>query len=401
MNRSSLNQIGVERAAELLALRRCASHQMGGLVKTNFDRSTLEDWAGKAKGFVSDAAGLAGDEISSAAGTVGNAVSGAASATRDAGYDTYDAIGNATKKVSDPVSRFSKDVWNAKPDLAAASSPGGTGMGQYWNDTAKESLRNALIGGGVGGGIGALKGIISGDDVLQNMLSGGLGGAALGGAGTGLYRGGHALVNQSVTEQKKDADIAAAEKARKAAIAEARIAPSEPGAPGPGDRTGTAFKQLISGDPRGAATSITAGAQPGVVSRVPAALMGQENIISDRPGERNFGTTERGIVGGAGGAAAGTMINRYRENKIRNRQDSATVRAANAQSAAAQKLRAAGHGKKTRKSLSTAAHPGPKAPKLPGRSLPVVLSLIGALTGIHSGSQRIGDAPGDQYPVFR
>jgi len=161
MDRSSLNQITVNQAAEILAVRRAASASIGGLIKVSFDMKDLQ------------------------------------------GYGNQ--IGN-----------YAKNMWNSvpTPNLEAATASGD--MGQYWTDTAKESLRNALAGGAIGGGIGGLKSLISGDgDFFGGLASGGLTGAALGGAGTGLYRGGRALMSPSATKVQEEAAAKATEEERK------------------------------------------------------------------------------------------------------------------------------------------------------------------------------------------
>ena len=132
MDRSSLNTLTLEKAAELLAVRREASRVMGGLVKCSLDLEQLKSYLAQAGGRL-------------------------------------------------------KDVWNAKPDTASLSQPGGSG--DYWKAVGQESLRNALLGGVGGAGIGALKGLITGDDVLGDAITGGLAGGTLGGLGTAAYRG--------------------------------------------------------------------------------------------------------------------------------------------------------------------------------------------------------------------
>ena len=132
MDRSSLNALTLEKAAELLATRREASRLMGGFVKRAVNWEQLKGYLGQA-----------GD--------------------------------------------YAKGIWNAKPDAAQLAQPGG---GDYWKSVSQEALRNALLGGAGGAGLGALKSLISGDDdMLGNALTGGLAGSALGGAGTAAYRG--------------------------------------------------------------------------------------------------------------------------------------------------------------------------------------------------------------------
>ena len=132
MDRSSLNALTLEKAAELLATRREASRLMGGFVKRAVNWEQLKGYLGQA-----------GD--------------------------------------------YAKGIWNAKPDVAQLTQPGG---GDYWKSVSQEALRNALLGGAGGAGLGALKSLISGDeDMLGSAITGGLAGGALGGAGTAAYRG--------------------------------------------------------------------------------------------------------------------------------------------------------------------------------------------------------------------
>lgn len=147
MDRSSLNALTLEKAAELLATRREASRLIGGFVKRSLDLEQL-------KGYLSQA----GD--------------------------------------------YAKGVWNAKPDSSLLSQPGGSG--DYWKSVSQEALRNALIGGAGGAGLGALKGLISGDDVLGDAVTGGLTGGLLGGAGTAAYRGLDAASAPNQTQIKID-----------------------------------------------------------------------------------------------------------------------------------------------------------------------------------------------------
>ena len=82
MDRSSLNTLTLEKAAELLAVRREASRVMGGLVKCSLDLEQLKSYLAQAGGRL-------------------------------------------------------KDVWNAKPDTASLSQPGGSG--DYWKAVGQES----------------------------------------------------------------------------------------------------------------------------------------------------------------------------------------------------------------------------------------------------------------------
>lgn len=257
MDRSSLNQLDLPGAVDLLARRRLASQQVGGFIKVSFDQATLGRWrdslmeaAGKAKGTLSDAA---------------------------------------------------SGIWNAKPDLQAATQSGN--MGQYWSDTAREALRNALIGGGVGGSIGALKGIISGDDdVLGNMASGGLVGATIGGGGTGLYRGGKALFAPSKTQQDQELATIEGIIQRQKAIDAARQ-----NSAGPAQRIGALWSMLVNRQGTGEEAADIAMGIPrgGMLTR---AVMGQ-NVLPNQ-GEKYLGTAEKAMGGGGLGWLLGHGINR-------------------------------------------------------------------------------------------
>lgn len=152
MDRSSLNALTLEKAAELLATRREASRLVGGFVKRAVDWEQLKGYLGQA-----------GD--------------------------------------------YAKGIWNAKPDPAQLAQAGG---GDYWKSVSQEALRNALLGGAGGAGLGALKSLINGDDdMLGSAITGGLAGGALGGAGTAAYRG----LNASLAPKQTDA-MQAAEQAQ-------------------------------------------------------------------------------------------------------------------------------------------------------------------------------------------
>lgn len=185
MNRSYLNSLNVKEAAEILAVRRAASASVNGLVK-QAEPGQLQQWLE----------------------AIRNAGSGAFDAAKGMGGDAWNKLkeygGNAWDAV--PEGSF-KDLGNAvrdaKPDLSVATQT--NNMPKYWEDVGHEALRNALIGGGIGGGLGALRGALSDDEtVLGGLMSGGLTGATLGGAGTGLYRGWDTLASPGSHQVNQD-----------------------------------------------------------------------------------------------------------------------------------------------------------------------------------------------------
>jgi hypothetical protein len=350
MDRSSLNQLDIHQAAGALALRRAASQQIGGLVKESDIKETLGRWLQSAR----DWGGQAGD---------------------------------ALKTVTDPIGTYASDIMSAKPDLQAALNSGN--MTPYWSASAKEALRNALLGGGIGGGIGALKGIISGDDILQNMLMGGLGGAALGGAGTGLYRGLGALGSGGTIRRRQQQQEAAAAKAmddRASAIEDS------PGTATMGDRAATSWEQITKGDPtRGMNIWTNNPSASGMLSR---GLTGG-NVMANEPGQRNFGSAERALGYGGAGYATGHLINRGREWLHSRGQRSHARRTAAQRAATRTAIPGISGGNMDR------VHPYRQARPHLGRRLPTVLGTLGALYGAWEGGQPIGHAPADRLPFTR
>lgn len=260
MDPSYLNQLTVSQAAEILAARQLASATVGGLVKRSDVGSTVSGWGTK--------------------------------------------LMEMLKNLKGNVTEGAKGIWNAKPDLASAQQS--NNMGQYWKDTSGEALRNALLGGGIGGGIGALKGIFSDeeDDTLSSMLSGGLAGAGIGGAGTALYRGGASLLGDS------PGAVQAANKAQadqnEYSSATKRLLGQNGNQPGHFTETlpqaATAVGRGELGDAKNLAL---AGTRKGFVGR---ALSG-ENILNEN-GNNAFGTLEGAAAGGGLGYTGGKAFQR-------------------------------------------------------------------------------------------
>lgn len=176
MNRSSLNQLDVTRAAELLALRKAASAEVGGFVK----EADLQSILAQLKAYASQAANQASKHVGDAAGWVGE---------------------KAKQVVPKNIRDTASNIWNATPNYAGAAETGE--LSSYWDAVRNEAIRNALLGGGVGGSLGALKGLISGQSIGGEALTGGLLGAGLGGGGTMVGRGFEALTGEAPSAAKQ------------------------------------------------------------------------------------------------------------------------------------------------------------------------------------------------------
>jgi hypothetical protein len=276
MDRSSLNALTVKEAAELLAMRREASRMVGGIVKKADTAQQLAQYRDQIGNWLGNTANQAGQ--------------------------WYGA------NVQPHLSK----LLNTSPNYAAASRTGD--MGQYWQDTGLEALRNALIGGGIGAGAGGLKSLATGSDFWDDVSAGGLAGAGIGAAGTAAYRGAEGFMGPSTTETqtktKADLDAQAAN-----ALQEAVKQPDATADTKLRGATDAAMRL----DPAGVGNSLGAMPRSGIMTRGLSELGGQlkddpqpfnmRNVLG-RGDDNTIGTLEGAIMGGAPMAAAGVASNR-------------------------------------------------------------------------------------------
>lgn len=365
MDRSSLNALTVKQAAELLALRREAARTVNGLVKQS-------------------------------------------------------DIGEQLGQYKDQVGQWLGDLWNANPNYEQAAQSGQ--LGQFWDETTRESIRNALLGGAAGGGLGALKSVVSGDDeLLNNMLTGGMLGAAAGGGGTAAYRGLQSVYGPSPTELQDQAKQQEAETQYQDTLGKATQPDSNMG-----ERTLGATAAAMKGRLGDLGEIAQKAYKPGVISRTVSELgetlgSGQGlsgfdlNAVQGGPQDKMFGTTDLAIGGGLAGLGLGKLHNR-------------AAMARRLKGATPEQLNAAGFYPEQQAGIRAARDPNFFRRPSPGRAMsemtyrglsgnyqpfnfrqkyrrfmgrgrramPYGLGLLGALAGAYEGSKGVNEPSGTQ-----